>query len=125
MYIPIIEEKDINWYLPAKNQFPTVMQSNWGQEFTWNDSYWTSTAYLTETETDNAHSYAYVNGVETIAHRTSPYLTMALRRKTSTADVVIKPEDVVVPGAGENGPPSGSGGSTGGDTGGDQTGGAN
>ena len=46
---------------------------------------------------------------------------MALRTKTYTADVVIKPEDVVIPGAGENGS-SGSGGTTGGDTGGDQNG---
>lgn len=120
-YLPIIEEKDINWYLPAMEQFHTIMQSNWGQEFTWNDSYWTSTAYLTDTETDNAHSYAFINGIETIAHRTSPYLAMALRRKTNTADIVIKPEDVVIPGAGENGS-SGSGGTTGGDTGGDQNG---
>lgn len=120
-YLPIIEQEDINWYLPAMEQFHIIMQSNWGQEFTWNDSYWTSTAYLTDTETDNAHSYAFINGIETIAHRTSPYLAMALRRKTNTADIVIKPEDVVIPGAGENGS-SGSGGTTGGDTGGDQNG---
>lgn len=124
MIIPVIFDSDINWYLPAKDQFPTLMQSNWGQVFNWNDSYWTSTAYLDDSS-DYSKSYAYINGAETIAYRKDKYLTMALRRKTSTADVVIKPEDVVVPGAGENGTPSGSGGSTGGDTGGNQTGGAN
>ncbi len=120
MTVPVILDKDINWYLPAKDQFPTLMNANWGQTFTFNDSYWTSTAYLVD-DSDNSKSYAYINGVETIAHRTSPYLAMALRRKTETADVVIKPEEVVIPGAGENGS-SGSGGTTGGDTGGDQNG---
>ena len=108
LYLPIIEEKDINWYLPAREQFHIIIQSNWGQEFTWNDSYWTSTAYLTDTETDNAHSYAFINRIETIAHRTSPYLTMALRRKTETADIVIKPEDVIIPGGGDNGGENGT-----------------
>ena len=124
MIIPVIFDNDINWYLPAKDQFPTLMQSNWGQVFNWNDSYWTSTAYLDDSS-DYSKSYAYINGAESIAYRKDKYLTMALRRKTGTADVVVKPEDVVIPGAGENGTPSGSGGSTGGDTGGDQTGGAN
>ena len=120
MTVPVIIDEDINWYLPAKDQFPILMNANWGQTFTFNDSYWTSTAYLVD-DSDNSKSYAYINGVETIAHRTSPYLAMALRRKTETTDVVIKPEDVVIPGAGENGS-SGSGGTTGGDTGGDQNG---
>lgn len=120
MIIPVIFDRDINWYLPAKGQFPTLMQSDWGQVFNWNDSYWTSTAYL-EDSSDYSKSYAYINGAETIAYRKDKYLTMALRRKTNTADVVIKPEDVVIPGAGENGS-SGSGGTTGGDTGGDQNG---
>lgn len=120
MTVPVILDKDINWYLPAKDQFPTLMNANWGQTFTFNDSYWTSTAYLVD-DSDNSKSYAYINGVETIAHRKSKYLAMALRRKTETTDVVIKPEDVVIPGAGENGS-SGSGGTTGGDTGGDQNG---
>ena len=119
MYTPIIDvSKDLNWYLPAKDQFPILMNSDWGQQFTFNDLYWTSTAYL-EDETNNSLSYAYINGVETIAHRNDSYLTMALRRKTHTAEVVVKPEDVVVPGAGDNGPEYGEGGNGGGDTGGD------
>lgn len=120
MIIPVIFDSDINWYLPAKGQFPTLMQSDWGQVFNWNDSYWTSTAYL-EDSSDYSKSYAYINGAETIAYRKDKYLTMALRRKTETADFVINPDDVVIPGAGENGS-SGSGGTTGGDTGGDQNG---
>lgn len=120
MTVPVILDQDINWYLPAKDQFPKLMNANWGQTFTFNDSYWTSTAYLVD-DNDNSKSYAYINGVEIIAHRKSKYLAMALRRKTETADIVIKPEDVVIPGAGENGS-SGSGGTTGGDTGGDQNG---
>lgn len=119
MYTPVIDvSKDLNWYLPAKDQFPILMKSDWGQQFTFNDLYWTSTAYL-EDETNNSLSYAYINGVETIAHRNDTYLTMALRRKTHTADVVVKPEDVVVPGAGDNGPEYGEGGNTDNNQGGD------
>ena len=120
MTVPVILDKDINWYLPAKDQFPILMQANWGQTFTFNDSYWTSTAYLVD-DSDNSKSYAYINGVETIAHRKSKYLAMALRRKTKTDDFVINPDDVEIPEGGENGS-SGSGGTTGGDTGGDQNG---
>lgn len=110
MYVPIIEEKDINWYLPAKDQFPVFMGTNWGQSFTFNDLFWTSTAYLSETDTDNAHSYAYLNGVETISHRNDKYLTFALRRYTVSSDVQIpiKPEDVITPGGSIEG--GGSGG---------------
>ena len=119
MILPYIDvSKDLNWYLPAKDQFPILMKSDWGQQFTFNDLYWTSTAYL-EDETNNSLSYAYVNGIETIAHRNETYLTMALRRRTYTSDVTINPDDVVVPGGGDNGPEHGSGGGTGGNTGGD------
>ena len=116
---PIILDKDINWYLPAKNQFPILMNSDWGQAFSFNDYYWTSTAFLVDADQDNAHSYAYINGIETIAHRAEKYLTTAIRRRTYTADVVINPDDVVIPGAGNNGPEYGEGGNSGGNTGGD------
>lgn len=92
-HLPVIFNEDINWYLPAKNQFLTFMQANWGQEFTWNDSYWTSTAYL-EDAADNSQSYAYINGVETVAHRNDRYLTFALRNSDG---VVIDPDDVIQP----------------------------
>ena len=119
MYTPVIDvSKDLNWYLPAKDQFPILMNSDWGQQFTFNDLYWTSTAYL-EDETNNSLSYAYINGVETIAHRNDSYLTMALRRRTYTADVVVKPEDVIVPGVEDNGPEYGEGGNTDNNQGGD------
>ena len=110
--IPIILENDINWYLPAKDQFPVFMNTDWGQSFTFNDLFWTSTAYLTDTETDNAHSYAYLNGVETISHRNDPYLTFALRRYTVSSDVQIpiKPEDVITPGGSIEGGGTGGGG---------------
>ncbi len=119
LLIPVIEEKDINWYLPAKDQFPVFMDTNWGQQFSFNDLFWTSTAYLTDTETDNAHSYAYLNGMETISHRNDPYLTFALRRYTVTSDVQIpiNPEDVIKPGDDISG--GGTGGEGGGNTGGD------
>ena len=128
IYLPILEEKDANWYLPAKEQFVQVLsRAYWGQSFTWNDYYWTSTIHMdAENPTvDSGNAYMFTRGTASPADRTNAYLALAVRRYTETADVVIKPEDVVVPGAGENGPPSGSGGSTGGDTGGNQTGGAN
>lgn len=111
MTVPVIFDADINWYLPAKEQFPILMNSDWGQQFTFNDLYWTSTAYLVDSS-DNSKSYAYVNGVETIANRTETYLTTALRRKTQSDNVTVDPDDVVVPGGGDNGPEYGDGGSS-------------
>lgn len=82
MYVPIIENNDINWYLPAREQFPKFMDKQWGQQgFTFVDGFWTSTAAY-QTENDNAHAYAYINGVETIAHRNDKLLTFALRKWT-------------------------------------------
>lgn len=95
MNVPVIFNEDIDWYLPAKDQFPTFMQANWGQEFTWNDSYWTSTAYL-EDAADNSKSYAYINGVETVSYRKDKYLTFALRNSDG---VTIDPDDVITPGS--------------------------
>ena len=120
--MPVLDvSKDLNWYLPAKDQFKKMVEwnANWGQQFTFNDLYWTSTSYFAEGSVDNAHSYAYINGVETIAHRNDTYHTMALRRKTHTADVVVNPEDVIVPGGGSNGPEYGEGGNTDNNQGGD------
>ena len=88
-----------------------------GVEF--NDLFWTSTAaHLSET--DNVHAYAYLNGIETAAHRNDNYLTFALRRYSTETDVQfpINPGDVIKPGE-DNGPGYGEGGTTGGDTGGD------
>ena len=105
--------------MPAKGQFPVLMNSDWGQQFSvTNDLFWTSTAYLVD-DGDNSKSYAYVNGVETVAYRKNRYLTMALRMRTYTSDVVINPDDVVIPGGGDNGPEYGEGGNSGGNTGGD------
>ena len=95
MYVPIIEKEDINWYLPAKDQFPKFMDKQWGQQgFTFADGFWTSTAAY-ETENDNSHAYAYINGVETVAHRNDKYLTFALRNSDG---VTIDPDDVITPG---------------------------
>ena len=119
MSIPIIMDADINWYLPAKDQFPCFLNTNWGQAFSFNDLFWTSTAAHID-ENDNLHAYAYLNGIETIALRESTYLTFALRRySTSTGvQIPINPEDVVRPGD-DNGS-FGEGGGNGDDnTGGD------
>ena len=93
---PVIFENDLIWYLPAKDQFKTLIKSNWGQDFNWSDSYWTSTAYLLD-EADNSKSYAYINGVETIAYRKDKYLAMALRIPDG---VTINTNDVIKPGTG-------------------------
>lgn len=122
MYVPVIEDKDINWYLPAKDQFPYFINLNWGQAFSFNDLFWTSTAYLPEEIVDNAHAYAYINGVEAISHRNDPYLTFALRRYTQTGDIEIGDDNIIVPG--EDGPEYGEGGTGGGDEGGNIGGGA-
>lgn len=120
IYIPVIDvSKDLNWYLPAKDQFQILMQSDWGQQFSvGGDLYWTSTAYLVD-DGDNSKSYAFINGEETVAYRKNKYLTMALRQRTYTADVVVKPEDIIVPGGGDNGPEYGEGGNTDNNQGGD------
>lgn len=118
MTVPVIFDADINWYLPAKEQFPILMKSDWGQQFTFNDLYWTSTAYLVDSS-DNSKSYAYVYGAETIANRTETYLTTALRRKTHSDNVTVDPDDVIVPGGGDNGPEYGEGGNTDNNQGGD------
>ena len=116
MTIPVIFDKDINWYLPAKDQFPILMKSDWGQQFSWSDLFWTSTI-ATKSETDNAHAYAYLNGIESIAHRNDPYLTFALRRYTLSSDVQIpiNPEDVIQPGGDIEVNPPGGDDNTGGD----------
>ena len=123
MTIPIIEDKDINWYLPAKEQFPYFINENWGQAFSFNDLFWTSTAAHID-ENDNVHAYAYLNGIETISHRNDPYFTFALRRYTTSSDVniPINPDDVIKPGE-DNGPEYGEGGNGDGNTGGDIEGG--
>lgn len=104
MIVPVIFDKDINWYLPAKDQFPYFMKENWGQAFTFNDLFWTSTAYLESSDTYYAHSYAYVNGIETISHRNDKYLTFALRRYTISDDIEIGGGNSIIPGGGNNGP---------------------
>ena len=80
------------------------MKENRGQAFTFNDLFWTSTAYLESSDTYYAHSYAYVNGIETISHRNDKYLTFALRRYTISDDIVIGGCNSILPGGGNNGP---------------------
>ena len=111
IYLPILEEKDANWYLPAKDQFVNVIyRATWGQQFTWNDFYWTSTIHIDEQNPtiDSGNAYMFNNGNLTPTDRTNTYLAMAIRRKTSTADIVIKPEDVIIPGGGDNGGENGT-----------------
>ena len=110
MIVPVIFDKDINWYLPAKDQFPYFMNENWGQAFTFNDLFWTSTAYLESSDTYYAHTYAYLNGIETISHRNDKYLTFALRRYTLEDNAEIDAGNTIVPGGGDNGPEYGGGG---------------
>ena len=119
MVVPHIEEKDIVWYLPAKEQFKDIIElnSNWGQQYTFNDYYWTSTAYLVD-DGDKSKSYSYINGVETISYRTEKYLTMAVRQWFETDNVEMGEGNIAKPGTGgDNGPGSGTGGNGGGDTG--------
>ena len=105
MQIPVIEEKDLNWYLPAKDQFQYLMNFDWGQSFSFNDVFWTSTAYNKTTDLDpnTAHAYAYLYGMETIALREDSYLTFALRRYVESSDVEIG-DDFIIDGGGNNGP---------------------
>lgn len=117
MVVPHIEEKDIVWYLPAKEQFKEIidLNSNWGQQYTFNDYYWTSTAYLVD-DGDKSKSYAYINGVETISYRTEKYLTMAVRQWFETDNVEMG-GNVVTPGTGGENGSSGNGGNGGDNTG--------
>lgn len=117
MVVPHIEEKDIVWYLPAKEQFKDIIElnSNWGQQYTFNDYYWTSTAYLVD-DGDKSKSYSYINGVETISYRTEKYLTMAVRQWFETDNVEMG-GNVVTPGSGGENGSSGNGGNGGGSTG--------
>lgn len=127
MQIPIIEEKDLNWYLPAKDQFPYFMNLDWGQSFSFNDVFWTSTGYNKTNDLDpnTAHAYAYLYGMETIAHRKDSYLTFALRRYLESSDVEIGDDDIIIEGGGDNGPEYGEGGGDDGNTGGNIGGGTN
>lgn len=101
--IPFIEENDIKWYLPAKEQFKQIidLNANWGQQFTFNDSYWTSTAFL-EQDGSGSKSYSYNNMVETVSPRTERYLTMAVRQYTVEANVEIGGNTVSPGSGGEN-----------------------
>lgn len=119
MSIPYIEPKDIKWYLPARGQFEYFMHENWGQQFSFNDSFWTSTAYLPTDVVDNTKAYSYSNGIEGTSHRNTPYLTFALRLYTLSENIEIGGDNIIVPGGGDNGPEQGEGGGNGGNTGGD------
>ena len=121
-YLPILEQGDDNWYLPAKQQFDEyICKANWGQKFSWNDYYWTSTIFpnADEPDKDTGMSYMFSGASSLPAKRTENYLTMAIRRKTYSDNVTIHPDDVVVPGAGDNGPEYGEGGNTDNNQGGD------
>lgn len=104
MSIPYIEPKDIKWYLPARGQFEYFMHEDWGQQFSFNDSFWTSTAYLPEDVVDNTQAYSYTNGIEGTSHRNTPYLTFALRLYTLSENIEIGGSNIIVPGGGNNGP---------------------
>lgn len=121
-YLPILEQGDDNWYLPAKQQFDEyICKANWGQKFSWNDYYWTSTIFpnADEPDKDTGMSYMFSGASSLPAKRTENYLTMAIRRKTYSDNVTIHPDDVVVPGGGDNGPEYGDGGSSDKEDGGD------
>lgn len=119
MRIPVIEDKDLNWYLPAKDQFPYFMDLNWGQSFSFNDVFWTSTAHIktSSDDPDIAHSYAYLNGIEARSHREEKYFTFALRRYsvTGSVEIPINPGDVIQPGGDIEVNPPGGDDNTGGD----------
>lgn len=117
MYMPVIMENDIKWYLPASDQFDNILKlENWGRSFSFNDNYWTSTGLITDAG-ETSKSYSYNNMVLTESARTEKYFTMAVRQWFETDNVEMD-GNVVTPGAGgDNGPGSGTGGNGGGDTG--------
>lgn len=97
LYIPIITEDDANWYLPAKTQYTDIISgTNWGQQFQWNDFYWTSTKYTNtnNVDTDTGQAYVFNNGAVSPVDRTNTYQAMAVRRYTNDAVV----NDVITPG---------------------------
>ena len=105
IYLPILEEKDANWYLPAKEQFvQTLSRSNWEQSFSWNDYYWTSTIHVdVENPTvDSGNAFMFTQGTASPSDRMNTYLALAVRRKTISDGVVILPDNVISPEGGEN-----------------------
>ena len=106
IYLPVIKQADANWYLPAKNQFDNFLsRSSWGQYFTWNDIYWTSSIYEDATSSNNDTGKAYMFNIGQTAPdlRTNTHYAMAIRRMTYTSGVVIPPSDEVIK-PGEDGP---------------------
>ena len=99
--LPIIELVDVNWYLPAKEQFTeTIANTYWGQDFPWSDYYWTSTIVLDEnnSETDTDQAYIFSNGAVSPEVRTNNHQAMAVRRYTN--DVQYNVNDIVQSGTG-------------------------
>lgn len=117
MYVPVLMENDIKWYLPASEQFDKILKlENWGRSFSFNDNYWTSTGLITDVG-ETSMSYSYNNMVLTESARSEKYFTMAVRQWLATDNVEMG-GNVVTPGTGgENGPGSGTGGNGGGNTG--------
>lgn len=108
IHIPVILDNDLKWYLPAKEQFPLFINKKWGQKFSFNDLFWTSTSYPADTD-HQAHSYSYLNGFESITHRKDKYLTFAVRIFTEEVNlnIYINPGDIFIPGDDINEPEDG------------------
>lgn len=86
LYIPVLNDADANWYLPAKDQYDnTISKANWGQSFTWNANYWTSSIYpnALEPDKDTGESYMFTGVTSTPADRDNGYNAMAIRKYTS------------------------------------------
>ena len=75
-YRPVLKRENLVWYLPAKNEFSTVVDN----DYPLNGNYWTSTA--SEIAHDNENSYKYLqNSGATLNIRTDKFHVRAVRKK--------------------------------------------
>ena len=75
-YRPVLKRENLVWYLPAKNEFSTVVDN----DYPLNGNYWTSTA--SEIAHDNENSYKYLqNSGASLNIRTDKFHVRAVRRK--------------------------------------------
>lgn len=75
-YRPVLKRENLVWYLPAKNEFSTVVDN----DYPLNGNYWTSTA--SEIAHDNENSYKYLqNSGASLNIRTDKFHVRAVRKK--------------------------------------------
>lgn len=75
-YRPVLKRENLVWYLPAKNEFSTVVDN----DYPLNGNYWTSTA--SEIAHDNENSYKYLNNSgASLNIRTDKFHVRAVRKR--------------------------------------------